>query len=149
MSVSTLAAAGSALMWTHDQLFPDLTKQKFFALVERLAMSDRETTVRFDPYLAGERTSIDQKQAAFTGLTLATTRNEMLAAVITSLAQASAARIDVLREVNKHINHRVVTSGGTQRGIGKVLYRDWKGRWSFHAEREATLRGLARLIPSP
>jgi xylulokinase len=149
MSVSTLAAAGSAITWAHDQLFGDLTKEKFFALVEKLAKSRRESTVRFDPYLAGERTSIEQKQAAFIGLTLATTREEMLAAVIESLAQASAARLDLLREVNEHIDHRVVTSGGTQRAIGKVLYRDWKGRWSFHAEKEATLRGLAKLVPTP
>jgi xylulokinase len=149
MSVSTLAAAGSAVMWAKDQLFADLTKDKFFALVEKLATSRRETTVRFDPYLAGERTSIEQKQAAFSGLTLATTREDMLAAVIESLAEASAARITLLREVNGHINHRVVTSGGMQRGIGKVLYRDWKGRWIFHAEKEATLRGLATLVASP
>ncbi len=147
MSVSTLAAAGSAIMWAKDQLFPDMTKEKFFTLVEKLAHSRRETGVRFDPYLAGERTSIEQKQAAFRGLTLATTRQEMLKAVIESLAAASAARIDLLREVNGQMNHHVVTSGGAQRGIGKVLYRDWKGRWSFHAEKEATLRGLANLVP--
>jgi xylulokinase len=147
LSVSTLAAAGSAILWAHDQLFPDLSKATFFALVEKLLRSPRESTARFDPYLAGERTSIEQKLGAFTGLTLATTRDDMLAAVIESLASASAARLDLLREVNGHINARVVTSGGTQRAMGKVLYRDWKGRWSFHAEKEATLRGLAKLAP--
>ena len=32
-------------------------------------------TVHFEPYMAGERTSIDQRQGAFTGLTLASTQS--------------------------------------------------------------------------
>ena len=40
--------------------------------------------------------SVEQKQAAFAGLTLATTREEMLFAVIDTLAKSSAARLQLL-----------------------------------------------------
>ena len=58
MSVSTLAAAGSSLNWAKDQLFADLTPERYWKLVADLAKDPKSklSTVKFDPYLAGERT---------------------------------------------------------------------------------------------
>jgi xylulokinase len=150
MSVSTLAAAGSSLNWAKDQLFADLTPAEYWKLVAALAGASKSkpTTVKFDPYLAGERTAIDQRTAAFTGLTLATTRQEMLSAVIESLAEASAARLPLLKQTKAMMHHDVVVSGGVQNGLDRILHRDWPGKWSFRTEEEATLRGLSCLIPT-
>jgi len=150
MSVSTLAAAGSALAWAREQLFADLKDKPFWALVGRLAGRSRRGSgescgVTFEPYLAGDRMSIEQRKAAFEGLTLATTREEMLSAVIESLAKASAERIDLLRTNPVKVSRCVFVSGGTQGGLAQVLQRDWPGRWTFRAEEEATLKGLAVL----
>jgi len=156
VSVSTIAAAGSAIQWAKEQLFADLDWPAFDKLMKRLARrgaakgkrsaSDSEAaSVRFDPYLAGDRMSIDQKQAAFTGLTLASTREKMLEAVLDSLAHASAARLQLLRETGTRIDPRVVVTGGA--GNNGVFHRDWPGKWKFHKEDEATLRGLAKLSP--
>ena len=95
----------------------------------------------------GERTSIEQRQAGFCGLTLATTREEMLAAMIESLATASAARFELLRQNKVRMRKDVVISGGVQNGLDKVLHRDWPGKWDFRVEEEATLRGLSTLEP--
>jgi sugar (pentulose or hexulose) kinase len=104
--------------------------------------------VTFDPYLAGDRTSIEQRRGAFSGLTLATTRRHMLAAVVDALARVSAARLDLLRAANRvRIDSRVTVSGGAGDVMHELLRRDWRGRWSFRFEREATLRGLAMLEP--
>jgi len=147
MSVSTLAAAGSALTWAKAQLFPDLTPAQFHRRMSILAGSPLDSTVRFDPYLAGERTSIEQKQGAFTGLTLSTTREHMLHAMIDALARASADRIVLLKAQGKKLRSDVFVSGGVQGGLDKLLHRDWPGRWTFRSEPEATLRGLALLTP--
>ncbi len=153
MSVSTLAAAGSSLTWAHEALFPDLSREAFLAQVSALAAEtkapDRKTSgVRFLPYLAGDRMSITQRQASFTGLTLATTRSQLLAAVIESLAKASAARLARLRRVNRvKISTRVIVSGGMQAGLEGVLRRHWPNTWSYQSEPEATLRGLATIEP--
>ena len=146
LSVSTLAAGGSTIQWLRERLFADLTEARFHALVKKLAARPIESTVRFDPYLAGDRMSIDQRTAAFTGLTLSTTREQMLSAAIESLAQASAARIKLLQSVGTKIDRRVTLSGGVSRGLGAVLHRDWPGKWTFRVEEEATLRGLSRLV---
>jgi xylulokinase len=149
LHVATIAAAGSSLNWAKDQLFADLPKAKFWKLVEEMATKKGESPVTFDPYLAGERTSVDQRRAAFTGLTLSTTRQDMLEAVIEALARASADRVPLLQSRGTKIRHNVFVSGGVQSGLADVLHRDWPGRWTFHAEDEATLRGLGALTPRP
>ena len=147
-SVATIAAAGSALNWAQAQLFPDLSLSAYHRLLSRLANHPLESSVRFEPYLAGERTSIEQKTAAFTGLTLATTRMHMLSAMIESLAAVSAERFPLLKETGVKMHTRVVVSGGMQGELHKILHRDWPGRWKFKMETEASLRGLARLDPA-
>jgi sugar (pentulose or hexulose) kinase len=102
--------------------------------------------VSFEPYLAGDRASVEQRAASFHGLTLSTTREDMLSAILGALARASAARIDLLRSVGTPVRRDVMTSGGGGKALSKVMYRDWPGRWEFRAEREATMRGLSQLV---
>jgi xylulokinase len=157
MSVSTLAAAGSALEWTKNQIFRDLKKGEFWKLVNQLAKPASKSrkgkptspagSVRFEPYLAGERTNVEQRQGAFTGLTLSTTREQMLAAVIQSLVEASAARLDLFHELGIPMRRRVMLTGGSADGLADLLHRQWKGKWTFYVEEEATLRGLGKLEP--
>ena len=147
MSVATIAAAGSSLTWAHRQLFPDFKPGKFWKLVARRAKRREPSTVTFDPYLAGERTNIDQRQGAFTGLTLATTRDDMLEAIIEALARASADRLPLLETRGGTMLRKVYVSGGVQDGLDRVLHRDWPGRWTFKSIDEATLRGLGKLEP--
>jgi xylulokinase len=151
MSVSTLAAAGSSLEWMENQMFRDLKKGNFWKLIDQLARprSNNHISpaggVRFQPYLAGERTNVEQRQGAFTGLTLSTTREHMLAAVIQSLVEASAARLNLFHELKIPMRHRVMLTGGAADELAALLHREWKGRWEFYVEEEATLRGLGKL----
>jgi sugar (pentulose or hexulose) kinase len=137
------------LQWAHDQLFPDLKQLAFWKLVGKLTKAgDADSTggVRFEPYLAGERTSVTQKQGSFTGLTLSTTREQLLSSIIEALAAASAARIDVFKSLKVPMKRRVmVTGGGGKTGSGDLFQRDWPGSWKFYNESEATLRGLCKL----
>ncbi|HEX4053453.1 MAG TPA: FGGY family carbohydrate kinase [Tepidisphaeraceae bacterium] len=153
LSVGTLAAAGSSIVWAREQLFRDLSADDFYRLVAKLARKPEKSadapTVVFEPYLAGERTSIDQKRASFSNLTLATTRQDMLEAIIDALAKASGARLGLLKSRGVRIRPTVFTSGGTAHALHKILYRDWPGRWRFKSEREASLRGLSRIMPRP
>jgi xylulokinase len=166
MSVCTLAAAASAIYWVKRELFADWSNDRFVKEVRKLGLHGNsrprqrarrgtrhsvpvasDTGVTFEPYLAGERTSIEQRRGAFTGLTLATTRIEMLAAVIESLVHASAARLSLLDTGDTRILRNVVVSGGAQDRLDELFHRDWPGRWTFRAEDEATLRGLGKLVP--
>lgn len=152
MSVSTIAAAGSSLLWARTQLFRDLTEARFRALVRRLARARRGDEaagdgISFEPYLAGERASIDQRRASFGGLTLATTREHVLGAMIDALARASAERLDLLADIGVPIRRSVMVSGSAADRLDEIFQRDWPGRWRFERQTEASLRGLARLTP--
>jgi xylulokinase len=142
ISAATIAAAGSSLDWVKAQFFTDFAKEKFFALVGELAAAGHETSVRFEPYLAGERASIDQKQAAFSGLTLATRREDMLLAVMQALSIASGQRVELFAQVlGDSLPDVYVTGGGNV--LGDLMHRHWPAQWKYHQVTEAALRGLA------
>lgn len=150
LQVSTLAAAASAIYWVRSQFFSEMPIPEFQAEFHRLSRIGPKAsgTVRFEPYMAGERTSIEQRQGAFTGLTLASTRTEMLSAVIEGLTRASAERLPYLEASGTKLLRTVAVSGGSDR-LDRLMHRDWPGRWTFRAVTDATMRGLAMLEPKP
>ena len=151
LSVSTQAAAGSALEWAHQTFFRDLPPKKFYSLVSKIAadvkQDDPQDQVQFENFLAGSRTSLEQRTASFTGLSLATTREQVLRAILHSLARESAHQLSLLKEVNAiPIRRQVLLTGGVQGGLSDLLHRHWPGKWTFKREEEATLRGVAKLF---
>jgi len=150
VSVSTIAAAGSAIDWAHQNLFRDMPVKKFYARVSRLAEDvdiNDDSGVQFENYLAGSRTSLEQKTASFSGLSLATTREDMLGAILRSLARDSTERLNLLKQVNPiRMRKEVLLTGGVQGGLSDLLHRWWPGKWRFKVEEEATLRGVWKLV---
>jgi sugar (pentulose or hexulose) kinase len=145
LAVSTIASAGTTLSWLRETLFADLSESAFYRLIAKTLKSPPAGGVRFDPYLAGDRLSIEQKQGGFSGLTLGTTRGELLYAAIDALATTSGRRIPLLKSVYGSFPQHVFVSGGVGVALAKVLHRDWPGKWTFRSQKEATLLGLAKL----
>ena len=141
MVASTLAAAGSSFAWAKKTFFAEMTDKKFFDLTAKVSDTGG---VQFDPYLSGLRASVEQKTAAFSNLTLSTTREQMLAAIVAALATASEHRIASLRSLKTKLRPCVITSGGGG-GLSSIMHRHWPRNWRYHAEAEATLRGSAML----
>lgn len=150
LQVSTLAAAASAIYWVRDQFYQGMPLEGFRAEFRRLSRVGPSAagTVRFEPYMAGERTSIEQRQGTFTGLTLASNRTQMLSAVIEGLTRASAERLPLLAQTGTKLLQTVAVSGGSDR-LDQLMHRDWPGRWTYRAVTDATMRGLALLTPRP
>ncbi len=147
MSISTIAAAGSALTWAHRTLYADLSVSAFHKLVGRLSRQATPSSVRFDPYLAGDRMTIEQRHAAFHGLTLGTSRDAMLYAIIQSLLAASSDRIQLMKShVSVPMLPTVITTGGVLGGLDKAFHGDWPRGWRYRNVNEATLLGLAKLV---
>jgi xylulokinase len=149
LAVGTLAAAGSAIYWAKNHLFADTSIEDFRQLLVRLSRLGAKASgnVRFEPYMAGERTSIEQRTGAFTGLTLASTRQQMLSAIIEALTKASADRLPLLQATGTKLKREVVVSGGAADRLDKLMHRDWPGTWKYRAVTEATMRGLGTIDP--
>jgi xylulokinase len=148
LCVSTLAAAASSIYWARDQFFPEVPIPQFHKLIHRLSNLGPEAAggVTFSPYMAGERTSIEQRQGTFSGITLATTRENLLSAIIEGLVSASAERIPLLMKTGTTPLTTVMVSGGSDR-LDKIFHRDWPGKWSYRSVTDATMRGLAGIQP--
>jgi xylulokinase len=146
VAVATLASVGTTLAWAQRTLFPDLESADFHALIRQLGTDSDSEGARFRPYLAGDRTTLNQPRGGFSGLTLATTREHLLVAVLDGLAAASAARLPLLTAVRPPRPLVFVTGGAA----AEVMYRDWPappgGRsWTRRPVPEATLAGAAVL----
>jgi xylulokinase len=146
VAVATLASVGTTIDWARRTLFPDLPPDEFRRLVRDLGTHEEDHGVRFRPYLSGDRTTLNQPRGGFSGLTLATTREHLLAAILDGLAAASAARLPRLAAVGTPRPVVHVTGGAA----ADVLYRDWPpppggGRWERRPLAEATLAGAAVL----
>lgn len=148
VQVGTLAAVASAFYWARDQFFPEKSKDQFVREMFRLSRLGEKASggVTFEPYMAGERTSIEQRHGAFAGLTLATTRENMLSAIIEALIKASAERLPLMQASGTKLLKEVVVSGGSDH-LDELMRRDWPGKWRFRSVTDATMRGLGLLIP--
>lgn len=81
--VLAITIGGGALEWFRREFYREIPRDIFFGeyfpqFVERL----RKPRAKFLPYLAGDRHSIAQRRASLTNLTLDTTREECLAALL-------------------------------------------------------------------
>ncbi len=147
LQVSTIAAMASSIYWARDQFFAGMPLKEFQTEFRRLSRAGRAAAggVVFEPYMAGERTSIEQRTGAFRHVTLATTRTHLLAAIIEGLTQASADRLPLLQATGTRIKRTVAVSGGSDR-LDQLMHRDWPGAWKFRAVTDATMRGLGTMV---
>jgi len=148
LHVSTIAAMASSIYWARDQFFPEMPIESFRREFRRLSRRGAAASgsVRFEPYMAGTRTEIEQRQGAFSGITLATTRTEMLSAIVEALTRASAERLPLLEATGTRLLRTVAVSGGSDR-LDELMHRDWPGRWKYRPVEDATMRGLGVLEP--
>jgi len=148
LQVSTLAAMASSIYWAREQFFSGMPIAEFQAELRRLSRAGPKAAglVAFEPYMAGERTSLEQRQGAFTGITLATTKTNLLSALIEGLTRASADRLPLLEATGTPLLKTVAVSGGSDR-LDQLMHRDWRGSWRYRSVTDATMRGLGMLTP--
>jgi xylulokinase len=156
LAINTMAAVGAALDWAHRTFFADFSRQRFFRLADRLgrstsaagstrkedADSPGTAPIRFEPDLAGTRMHVRQRYGNVKGLRLSTTRQQILAALMSGLAERSRRRLRVLARQAKP-NSAVYLAGGAS---GSAVSRLWPARYKIAPlPPDAALQGLQRL----
>lgn len=105
-------AGGFAIDWFYDQLCREMTKKEFYKYVDDVieqCMDD--TSVTFDPYMTGDRQSLEKKTGAWHGLTLEATRDKMLASMLRSMQGVLKKAIDQAAAVQE-LSSTIKISGG-------------------------------------
>jgi sugar (pentulose or hexulose) kinase len=144
LAVRTIAAAGSAVDWARRVLFSELTDTAWRRVLARACSNPYRGNARCTPTFAGERASIEQRTGAtFDGVTLATTRQEMLASIIRALVQESAASYAMLARIRRPQN-TVYTMGGAAT-LQDAMHRGWPRAHIRQQLKGDSLRGLVAL----
>lgn len=133
---------GAALDWLYHLCFLDQSESVFFSQTVPAALNCT-SRVRLDPaFLGGDRLEIEAHRAAFRDLTLATSREDLLAALLQAMRQHHREALSHLG-LGDHWKNVYLTGGGAE-VIHRLLpeYADA----SVHFVEEASLRGVARLF---
>jgi xylulokinase len=131
-----LNTGGKALEWFHARFCQEMTEQHFYDQYIPAVLSAffsgpqpdrREAELpEYIPFLGGDRYSLERSKASFEGVTLETTREDMLLSVIRGNALYHGRHLmEVAGRVR--LGRKVVTTGG---GAGISGYLEAKKRWT-------------------
>ena len=144
--VFTITVGGIALEWFRAQFCRDMEKTTFYEeyLPEVLKEKSGSSEV-FHPHLSGNRFSMTQQKGVFSGLTLKTTREDLIRAVAEGVMQPMAV---TLKECHKHmsLNSSVfLTGGGANETLKRYKERTVFSGYTFTLRRDCALVGVAKL----
>jgi len=150
-----LNTGGAALEWFHASFCRELTHDQFFdeyvpgvlkAFLEDPDADHREAMLpAYQPYLGGSRYSLEPLTAGFTGLTLETTRDDLLLSVIRGNAAYLGAHLRAVAQLVS-LGGTVGISGGGARVCGMLdARRRWTGAFEYVYQEQSSLLGAAML----
>jgi hypothetical protein len=110
------------------------------------AADEREARLpAYEPHLGGSRYSLEPLTAGFTGLTLETSRDDLLLGLIRGNAAYLGAHLEKVGRLID-IGHRVGISGGGARVRGMLeARRRWTGPFEYVYQDQSSLLGAAML----
>lgn len=108
-----VAIGGFALEWFRNEFYREMDRDAFYNeyLQNLLQKSTATSSVRFIPYLAGDRHSLIKKRGAFSGLVLDTTREDMLISLLLGIHDPMLDMLDICKKQMK-LNPNILWSGG-------------------------------------
>ena len=122
--VKVSPVGGETLLWFQERFCREMSPGRFWDLVQNLDVGVEEAVEEigmeqqlgenpeFLPYLFGDRHSLEEKKAGFIGLSRATTRQDMLCAVIAAFRdRLNSCSQEVAAAIGRPL-YTIVTSGG-------------------------------------
>jgi len=143
-------AGGFAVDWFREQFCLDISARQFFEVeFEEAAKlcTDASLAVKFTPYLAGDRQSLEPKQASYTGLTLGATRRQMLAALLLAMHEPMLGVIGLCEKIMPLGGVIKLTGGLLSPSLVSLKQRLFP-KYRFEAYDDCPLIGSARLAVS-
>lgn len=144
--VLAITIGGGALEWFRRELCREMDRDAFYEsfLPDFIAGRYRKTAVRFSPHLAGDRHSIRQKKAAFRGLTLESTRDDLLSALLTGIFEPLHLVLDLYGK-QLPLQREVVLTGGMVNSAYLEFKRRQFPQFTFRRVDECSTLGNARM----
>lgn len=146
-SFYVMNAGGKAFEWFKNLFCSEMDNDRFFGEFVPNAVDawlDRESGVRYTPFLMGSRYSLQPLKAEFLGMTQETTREELLAALVRGLCEYQR---ENLKEIGLEmvLDDTIVVSGGVISDSIIAAKKRWMRNCSYVFESESSMRGAAML----
>jgi xylulokinase len=145
LAMRTVGAGGASLEWFRMNFCKEMTRETFYEEYLKEVLSPKKVPeARFHPFLAGDRHRVMRKSGAFTRLTLNTTREDALLAVVYGIVSFQT---EILSEwekkapVKKQIRHVGGGASAAYTGYKQSMLKNY----SFVQLGETTLTGAAKL----
>ncbi len=140
-------AGGFGIDWFYDQFCKEMDRDTFNnqylpSVIEHWAV-DGEVT--FDPYLTGDRQSLEKRTGAWHGLTLAATRDEMLAAMLKSMNRVLYDVVKLAAEVVPMDKVIKLTGGLSTPAFIKLKEQQFPG-FTFEVVENCSVLGNVELV---
>jgi len=155
ITLFVLNTGGKALEWFHSVFCEGMSEQHFYddylpsvlrAFFDSDQQDQREAQLPgYVPFLGGSRYSTEGLKAAFTGVTLETTRDDLLLSLIRGNALYHSEHLKEVSQMVK-LGRKISTSGGGAKIPGFIdAKRRWTGDFDYVYQDQSSLTGAAML----
>ena len=144
--VYATTVGGFAIDWFRQEFYREMDKSVFFNeyLPEVVSNQLNRSTAKFLPYLAGDRQSLIRKRGVFSGLTLDTSREDLLVAILYGTHEPIVKAIDVSRKFID-LNKTIKVTGGLIASAYMELKKKRLNGFDLEIVNDATIHGNGKL----
>jgi len=146
-SFYVMNAQGKAFEWFKSLFCSEMSADDFFNDFMPGAIDQwlyRDSGVIYEPFLMGSRYSLEPLKAGFSGLTLESSREELLAAMVRGLCEYQREHLEEI-SIQIPLQEKILVSGGA---VNPALIRgktQWMRNCSYTFEAESSMQGAAML----
>ncbi len=147
LTLHVMNAGGKALEWFKSVFCREMSDEEFYGPFVSRALDtwlDRDIGVTYTPYLMGSRYSLEPLKAELLGLTHATTREEILAAIVRGLCEYQKGHLDEIAR-NVPLRDTIHLTGGAVSPAIIRAKRKWMRDCEYVHEEESSVKGAALL----
>jgi len=141
--LNIIPTGGEAIEWVRRQFYRELSPEDFFDRLLPRVLAGSPTKARMAPFLSGDRTSFRQRSASFMGLSLDSTRDDLLLAACGAIVGEMKNRYRYYEE-HWRPTGRIRCTGGGLRALLEMKKRAFPDV-VWEEVGDATLLGAARL----
>jgi sugar (pentulose or hexulose) kinase len=141
--MNIIGAGGGALEWVRREFYREMDPSSFYSHHLPDVMQEAQTSVTLVPFFAGDRTSFEPRSAAFSGITLAHSRDDLLRATAGAIVGEMRRRYDYYLMHWKPSGKMRYTGGGIEAML-RLKQETFPGL-SWEEAPDATISGAAQL----
>ncbi len=147
LTLYVMNAEGKAFEWFRELLCREMTPDQYYQDFMPNAVKkwlDRDSAVTYTPFLMGSRYSLEPLKAEFLGLTMETTREEILAALVRGLCEYQKLHLD---EISKKVTLKDIihVTGGAVDPTLIEAKKKWMCDTEYVFEEQSSMKGAAML----